>query len=168
MPKIIPEPELAAIIAIVGDHPDGVQVGPIRDRLTFSLPPRMLQRRLALLIEQKRLLAQGVGKGRRYHLPSGNVTITPQTGVIAVQVHPPLVEVYPPISWEGFAIRQAVRKPVQNGDPVGYTRSFLESYRPNITFYLPAETGQHPLDKGVRWIFNSQPEPMCGRSTIDS
>lgn len=148
MPKIIPEPELAAIIAIVGDHPDGVQVGPIRDRLTFSLPPRMLQRRLALLIEQKRLLAQGVGKGRRYHLPSDNVTVTPQGGVMALQGHSPLIEVYPPISREGLAIRQAVREPVQNRDPVGYTRSFLESYRPNVTFYLPAETRRHLLDKG--------------------
>ncbi len=35
------------------DHPDGVQVKAIRDGLEFDLPPRMLQRRLALLVEQK-------------------------------------------------------------------------------------------------------------------
>ena len=54
MPKKIPEQELEAILTIVADHPDGVQVRVIRDGLEFDLPPRMLQRRLALLVEQKR------------------------------------------------------------------------------------------------------------------
>ena len=41
---------------------------------------------------------------------------------------------------EGQEIRQAVRAPIQNRRPVGYRRDFLDHYRPNVTYYLPAET----------------------------
>ena len=148
MPKIIAESELAAIVAIVAARPDGVQVGLIREGITFSLPPRMLQRRLALLVEQKRLVAEGIGKGRRYRLPSGHVTVAPHSGRLVLQGHAPLVEVYPPISQAALTIREAVRRPLQNRHPVGYNRTFFDSYRPNQTFYLPAQTRQHLLGKG--------------------
>ena len=41
----------------------------IREGLPYQLSPRMLQRRLALLAEQRRLIAEGQGKGRRYRAP---------------------------------------------------------------------------------------------------
>jgi uncharacterized protein len=66
MPKRIPEQELDAILTVVAAHLEGVQVSAIRQGLPYTLPPRMLQRRLALLVEQKRLVAEGRGKGRRY------------------------------------------------------------------------------------------------------
>ncbi len=66
MPKKIPEYELEAIAAIVADHPDGVQVRSIRDGLEVDLPSRMLQRRLKLLADQCRIVAQGTVKGTRY------------------------------------------------------------------------------------------------------
>jgi len=108
----------------------------------------MLQRRLALLVEQKRVVAEGRGKGRRYRLPSGEVVVSSQPGEHTIKGHAPQVEVYPPISPEAAAIKQAVREPIQNRDPVGYKRAFLDDYRPNGTFYLPAETRQHLLDIG--------------------
>lgn len=43
-----------------------------------------------------------------------------------------------PLSDEARAIDIAVRQPVQHRTPVGYRRSFLDSYRPNTTFYLHA------------------------------
>ncbi len=148
MPKQIPEQELEAIVEIVAAHPDGVQVGVIRDGLEFDLPARMLQRRLALLIEQKRLIAEGRGRGRRYRLPSGNVVVSPPSAKLLIKGHAPQVEVYPPISPEGAAIKQAVREPTQHRRPVGYKRAFLDDYQPNDTFYLPAETRQRLLDMG--------------------
>jgi hypothetical protein len=146
MPKKIPNQELEAILAIVADHPGGVPVRTIRDGLVFDLPPRMLQRRLALLVEQKRLLAEGRGKGRRYRLP---VVVTGEGHLVAVSAKVEgRGEVYVPVSPEGKSIRQAVREPIQNRSPVGYNRSFLVTYRPNETFYLPAETRQHLVDIG--------------------
>ena len=64
MPKRIPEQELDAIRTVVAAHPEGVRVSAIRDGLPYELPPRMLQRRLALLVEQKRLIAEGRAAGR--------------------------------------------------------------------------------------------------------
>jgi Fic family protein len=145
MPKKIPELELEAIVAIVAAHPDGVQVRTIRDGLEFDLPPRMLQRRLALLVEHKRLLAEGRGKGRRYRLP----VTTGEERIVSDEAGPQgHGEVYPHISPEAAMIKQAVREPVQNRSPVGYNRAFLDEYRPNETFYLPVQTRQHLFDRG--------------------
>lgn len=66
MPKLIPESELDAIYAIVSDFPDGVSIEGINDVLDSTLPRRTLQRRLALLVEQNRLLVVGQGRGCRY------------------------------------------------------------------------------------------------------
>ena len=148
MPKKIPVEELDAIIKIVAAYSGGVQVAAIREGLEFDLPPRMLQRRLALLVEQKRLIAEGSGKGRYYRLPSGNVVVSPAPGKLEIKGHAAQVEVYLPISLEGTDIKQAVREPIQNRHPVGYDRSFLYDYRPNETFYLPMQTRQRLLEMG--------------------
>ncbi|MDZ7751854.1 MAG: Fic family protein [Gammaproteobacteria bacterium] len=146
MPKRVPEQELDAILAVVAVHPEGVPVGTIRAGLPYDMAPRMLQRRLALLVEQKRLIADGRGKGRRYRSPA---TITGKGSLVAggatVEGRG---EVYVPISPNAEAIKQAVRAPVQERKPVGYQRDFLDDYRPNETWYLPAETRQRLLEMG--------------------
>ncbi|WP_242479267.1 Fic family protein [Lamprobacter modestohalophilus] len=149
MPKGIPEEELNAILAIVADHhPSAVQVRTIRDGLASELPTRMLQRRLALLVDRQRLTAEGRGKGRRYRLPPNNVGGQARPGQLGIRGHPPGLEVYPPVSPEAMAIKDAVRAPIQHRQPVGYQRAFLDQYRPNETFYLPVETRQRLLDMG--------------------
>ena len=162
MPKRIPEAELEAIIRIVGAHPNGVQVKSIREGLPFTLPPRALQRRLAFLVEQNRLVADGRGKGRRYQIPV-DVAVSP---VLTKKEHPDQVEVYPPISPEAEIVKRSVRKPVQYRHPVGYNKHFLDDYIPNETFYLPEETrqrlremgcspgGERPAGTYVRKIYN--------------
>jgi len=147
MPKQISQQELESILAIVADHPDGVAIRDIRKGLAKAMPPRMLQRRLALLAEQQRLVAEGQGKGRRYRLPRNHVIHT-EPGKIELKGHRVVVEVYPSVSSEGEDIKQAVRAPVQQRQPVGYQRDFLDDYRPNVTYYLTAETRRHLLEIG--------------------
>ena len=145
MPKRIPERELDAILTVVEAHPDGVRVAAIRAELPFDLPPRTLQRRLALLVEQQRLSADGQRKGRRYRpvgiagrrRPSAASTIAEARG-----------EVYVPTSPEAEAIKRAIRAPLQTRQPVGYRRAFLDDYRPNVTHYLPTETRERLLAMG--------------------
>ena len=146
MPKRISEEELNTILAIVATHPDGVRVGTIREGLPHELPPRMLQRRLALLVEQQRLIAEGRGKGRRYRVPAaisgtGNPALPSPRAVGQA-------EVYVPVSPDGQDVRQAVRAPIQSRQPVGYQRDLLDDYRPNETYYLPAKTRQRLLEMG--------------------
>ena len=148
MPKRVPERELDSILAVVAAHPEGVRVGAIREGLPYELPPRMLQRRLALLVEQKRLIAEGRSKGRRYRLPPGDLATRGEPVEPAIAKYPAPVEIYPPVSPEAKAIREAVRAPIQNRHPVGYQRAFLENYRPNVSWYLSEETRQRLLEMG--------------------
>ena len=146
MPKRIPEKELNAIVEAVAAQPGAVPVSAILAGLPDELEKRTLQRRLALLVEHKRLIAEGEGKGRRYRAPLaitgagsrivGNATVEARG------------EVYVPLSPEGEEIRQAVRAPIQNRQPVGFRRHFLEDYRPNVSYYLPAETRRRLLEIG--------------------
>lgn len=148
MPKQIPQQALDSLFEVVAAHPEGVPVGTIREELPYQLPARMLQRRLALLVEQNRLVAEGRAKGRRYRLASGAITVRAALAEHAITGHPPQVEIYPPISPVAEEIRATVRAPIQNRRPVGYRRAFLDDYRPNETHYLPAETRQRLLEIG--------------------
>lgn len=146
MPKRIPEQELEAILVIAVANPAGVQLRTIRDGLAFEMPLRMLQRRLALLVEQKRLVAEGRGKGRRYRTPVVHIAQGQPTADGARLAAS--AEVYVPVSAEAEAVKRAVRAPIPHRQPVGYRRAFLDDYRPNETVYLPAETRQRLLAMG--------------------
>ena len=136
MPKHIPQDELDKIQNVVAGFPAGAGVEEINRALTGKFSRRTLQRRLALLVEQKRIIVEGRARASRYRLPviSGyghaEQNFQKETGV---------GEGYVPLSTEGKAIREAIRKPIQFRHPVGYNRSFLDSYRPNETFYLSSE-----------------------------
>lgn len=62
------------------------------------------------------------------------VQTTPQAATQAAAASEP----YVPLSAAGAALRDQVRRPLMQRQPVGYQRSFLESYQPGTTFYLPA------------------------------
>lgn len=147
MPKRVPQQELDAILSVVAAHPEGVQVSAIREGLPYELPPRMLQRRLARLIEQERLIAEGQGKGRRYRVPRA-ITGTGTFRAALNATSEGRVEVYVPITPEAESIKRAIRAPIQDRRPVGYQRDFLDDYRPNVTWYLPAEVRQRLLEIG--------------------
>ena len=146
MPKRIPDQELDAILNVVAPHPESVRVSAIREGLPYELPPRTLQRRLALLVEQRRLIAEGRAKGRRYRFPD---SITSKgSSVTGTQIAEARGEFYVPVSPEAEALKQAIRAPIQRRQPTGYRRAFLDDYRPNVTYFLQAETRQHLLDVG--------------------
>ncbi|VAX14473.1 hypothetical protein MNBD_GAMMA24-851, partial [hydrothermal vent metagenome] len=56
MPRTIPQDELDAVFKAVIDFPDGASIEDIRDSLEIDLTRRTLQRRLALLVKQNRLV----------------------------------------------------------------------------------------------------------------
>jgi len=145
VPKKVSQNELDAILQVVPRFPKGGSIEQISRVLEVKPPRRTLQRRLALLVQQKRLTVEGRGRGSRYRLP----TITGEAHIgVASHVAEAYVEVYVPISPEAEVIKQAVRGPIPHRHPVGYNRAFLEAYRPNVTFYLAAETRQRLLELG--------------------
>ena len=69
MPRTISQSELDAIRRAVGGFPAGASVEEIAGVLETGMPRRTLQRRLALLVEQERLVSRGRGRGCRYFSP---------------------------------------------------------------------------------------------------
>ncbi|MHB8551591.1 MAG: Fic family protein [Acidiferrobacterales bacterium] len=112
--------------------------------LEIQLPRRTLQRRLALLVEQKRLTVEGRARGSRYRRSPVELAVKIVGGAKAAAN----LTIYIPVSPEGNTIKQAVRAPIQDRHPVGYNRDFLDAYRPNDTYYLPPETRQRLLEMG--------------------
>jgi hypothetical protein len=145
MPKQIPGNELDAVLSAVAQFPEGASIEEIRGALPLVLPHRTLQRRLARLVADQRLIAEGRGRATRYRLPVITAGIHVVEDSDMVEAH---AEVYLPISPEAEAIKQAVRKPIQQRHPVGYDRAFLDGYRPNESFYLPAAIRQRLLALG--------------------
>ena len=146
MPKRISQEELDTIVALVAARPAGAQVGEILNALPFTLEKRSLQRRLALLVKQQRLVPDGQGKRLRYHVAaraSGGSTARIKT---QPEGHG---EVSLPLSPAGQSLRRAIRAPVQSRQPVGYQRAFLDDYQPNQTHYLSAKTRQYLLNIGA-------------------
>ncbi len=166
MPKKISQAELDTVLQAVAGFPKGGAVEEIRGALNTCLPRRTLQRRLARLVKQNQLTVEGRGRGSRYHLLAGEVKAYPSPGRPVTAKQSRLADNYIPVSSEGEAIRQAVRKPIQSRNPVGFNRRFLDAYRPNDTSYLSpqirqqlAESGHspdhdHPAGTYVRQILN--------------
>ena len=143
MPKKLPEDLTARIDAEIARCPDGVGIDDLHTVLADIVSRRTLQRRLASLVEQQRITADGEGRALKYHGGTRDVTIALQGIASTASVGQPTVEVYVPTSAQGEEIRAYVRQPIQGRKPVGYDRELLETYRPNETRYLPPEVRQH-------------------------
>jgi len=148
MPKLIPQNELDAVQDAVARFPEGAGIEEVSGALTIPIPRRTLQRRLALLVEQQRLTVEGRGRGSRYKVSQAGVVLNVSPGRFTLKGHAAELEIYVPISPEAGAIKQAVREPIQNRNPVGYNRTFLDEYRPNESCYLSAETRQRLHEMG--------------------
>lgn len=118
-----------AVLKAVAQSAAGANIEQIEAQLPQPPTRRTLQRWLNALVGQGRLRKEGQARSTRYLLP---VQAAPEAADAAPG------DVFFPLSDEARAIDIAVRQPVQHRTPVGYQRSFLDSYRPNTTFYLHA------------------------------
>ena len=143
MPKKLPEDLAAKIESEIARHPDGVGIDDLHTALADIVSRRTLQRRLASLIEQKRIRAEGDGRALKYHGGTGDVTVAPQGVSVTTSPGQVAAEVYVPVSTDGDDIRAYVRQPIQGRKPVGYDRELLETYRPNETRYLSPEIREY-------------------------
>ncbi|MGE4253402.1 MAG: Fic family protein, partial [Parvibaculaceae bacterium] len=126
--------DLKAIEKIVGQHPGGITLQEIAGLLGTASPRRTLQDRLKALVDDNRLIRDGGGRGARYRLPQAQDTKIATDAKAGVEVEAEAIS----LSREGQEIRDYVRQPPAARKPVGYHRAFLESYRPNQSFYLSA------------------------------
>jgi hypothetical protein len=91
---------------------------------------RTLQYRLNRLVEAGRVIRDGERRWAKYRLPTVAEARGEARGTARVEA------VGIGLSKAGVEIHEYLRQPPEKRKPVGYNREFLESYRPNRTFYL--------------------------------
>lgn len=137
MAKPVPAKELTAIEDAVRAQPGGIKLGEIAAALGGGIPPRTLQRHLQQLTESGRLVRKGERRWTKYYMPA------------EAEVSPAAQEAAIPLSKGGKDVLAYVRRPVEKRKPVGYDRTFLDSYRPNVSAYLGEKERAHLLKVGT-------------------
>ena len=164
MTRHIQEEYLQAIEDTARHHPEGMTAQQINDALESAPPRRTLQYRLKSLVDSKRLVMEGAGRWARYRVPRILVAgFSATAGNPEVRVSG---QVVPSLSEAGAEIRELVCRPLAARDPVGYDRTFLDSYRPNDTFYL-SQTERAHLQEAGRPKIAEQPAGTYARQILN-
>ena len=119
---------LEAIVAAVAAAPDGLALEALQEAFP-AVPRRSLQRWLATLAQDGRLVAEGSARARRYRAAAPAAA-----GPITAATEPAI-----PLSAPGRQVQADVSHPLARRRPVGYQRAFLDAYQPNASFYLPQD-----------------------------
>ena len=132
MAKQIAKEELVAIENALSAYPEGAGLREIANVIKPRLADRALQYRLRHLVSEKRVTMEGERRWVKYRLASmqKKKAEEPSTEKDA--------EALLPLSSTSKGIRKYLRQPSTARKPVGYSREFLDRYRPNKTFYLSA------------------------------
>ena len=133
MPKRLPRDLLERVTAELARTPEGAAIEQLERRLAGDVSRRSLQRKLAEWVRAGAIRGEGDRRGRRYF------AIAPPAAPSAV-VSPATAGVGDdsvPVSREGQEVRNLVRRSIVDRPPVGYERTFLDRYEPNVTAYLP-------------------------------
>jgi hypothetical protein len=147
------ERQLDLLQQIIERHPSGIGQPEIaeayRSDAGTALDERTLQRRLALLIQAARIRAEGETRARRYFPGAAEQSApesAPRESALAEEPVPssrkPLaredVFVGIPLSKAAAKALARIRRPIAARRPVGYNETFLRSYAPGRSWYLPA------------------------------
>lgn len=160
MARPVPAEELTAIVEIVRRHPDGAGLQDIAAALPGDVPVRTLQYRLQRLVEEGQLVREGARRWTRYRLPPAGER---EAAAPAVEGEG---EAATPVSPAGEEIRAYLRQPHAARKPVGYDRAFLDSYRPNESFYLTADERAH-LARVGKPDFEAQPAGTYAKQILN-
>ena len=165
MARRIPEENLLLILEAVRARPEGATASQVSEALESPPPRRTLQYRLRSLVEADRLVMEGSGRWARYRVPTVvNLRAQATAGPPRVSAR---LTVVPALTDAGIEIRNHVRQPRAARAPVGYEREFLDSYRPNETFYLSADQRAHLRETGTAEADEQPAMKVLSRLLID-
>ena len=165
MPKNIPEESLNLIEDLLRQYPDGLSAREILAALIQPPPHRTLQYHLKFLVDRYRIDMEGEGRSAKYitkyPTPATEVPIPDVQPIGEVRVH----EIR--ISESGMEIQKYITQPQNLRKQAGYNRQFLDSYRPNDSFYLSQEERNHLLMIGSTSSVNRQPAGTFAKKILD-
>jgi hypothetical protein len=134
MPKKTREIFFEKLLQTVAQFPEGATVSQILDRLENLAPRRTIQRYLSLLVDEGSLTVKGTLKGRKYQL---------RVKALRRARSKESIEEGIPLSNQGCSILEIVSGAIQTRSYVNYQKTFLDSYRPNVTYYLSDAIRKH-------------------------
>ena len=139
--------DLASVVNIVRQNTDGARRSEIAKAFK-KVPQRTLQYWLKSLVDEGRLTQEGKGPAARYRLPDAveeqQEPAPRHTGGEEEKSEDAAI----PLSAESEKIREYLQQPSAARKAVGYNRQFLDSYRPNTTFYLSPKERVHLAEVG--------------------
>ena len=164
MPTRRPADELDELEKVVRARP-GITLAEIEGAIGDRVPRRTLQHRLKRLVDEGRLVRDGEVRWANYRAPEA-----PALPAAVEAAAPGVAEVDTAavtLSAEGEEIRTTVRRPIGARTPVGYNRNFLDSYRPNETFYLPARARAELAEIGARHLGGQEAAGTFARQILN-
>ena len=164
MARHVPEEHFRAIEEVLREHPEGMTASQIETALTTAPPRRTLQHRLKSLVDGKRLTTVGTGRWTRYRLPR-QIPLVAQGTLENIDGSVQLTAL-PTLSKASAEIREHVRQPLAGRRPVGYDRTFLDSYWPDETCYLSQAEREH-LQQVGRPAVADQPAGTYARQILN-
>lgn len=109
----------------------GATLEEIQQVIKLDIDIRKLQRRMANLCELGKVMRTGKTRTIRYHFSE----------ILNLEEDPEMYKkvFFLSLSKAGEEIKRLVSQPITKRTPVGYNQQFLESYKPNVDFYLSAD-----------------------------
>jgi Fic family protein len=138
MPKLASSDDLDKVLIIVRLYVEGLSIADVSTN-QLGISRRTLQRRLALLVKDGKVLTKGSGRATRYFEQTGALQNSFLNHQIGVQQPSGIYAVEAPLSKGALEVQQYVQQARQLRRPCSYQQSFLELYHPNRTFYLAEE-----------------------------
>lgn len=157
----------AQILRCIQEAQDGLALAELLSQFP-ALARRSAQRSIAKLIEEGKVTAQGQGRARRYFAAQPHAATSPtRAQELKTDAFPSFI----PLSADSQDVLAYINQPLQARKPVGYQRDFLDSYRPNKTWYLPATLRRqlHQMGKtaAVGEAAGTYSRAILGRLLID-
>lgn len=134
------EQELKAIKEALKQFMDGAAIEDVKASSGVDAEPRTLQRRLETLRDQGLVRTSGNKRSTRYHL----IESDGQTDQ----------EPFFPLTDESREILSMILRAPKHRRPVGYSREFLDLYRPNIDYYLTLDQREKLAEIGKTSTLN--------------
>ncbi len=156
------ERQMDEIVTILENNPAGFSRGKIAENLSFSLNYKTLQRRLASLIAEGRILKTGEKKATKYY--PVKMPIETDKGQTKDKAH----EIFSPKSQDALKFLEI---PLHAREKMTYKREFLDNYVPNETPYVSKNMRKRLLQKGKRFdealAAGTYARQICQRLLID-
>ena len=157
----------AQILRCIQEAQDGLALAELLSQFP-ALARRSAQRSIAKLIEEGKVTAQGQGRARRYFAAQPHAAASPtRAQELKTDAFPSFI----PLSADSQDVLTYINQPLQARKPLGHQRDFLDSYRPNKTWYLPVTLRRqlHQMGKtaAVGEAAGTYSRAILGRLLID-